>query len=103
MCLTKANSVACLDTVVIQDLSLGEGQAVDNGDVLEVVYTGWLLQNHTIGQMFDSNHNLGKLMRLKVGAGKVIKVSCATVHHIKMTLIHCHVFFTAVTIMLEHY
>ena len=51
VCLAKANSAASLDTVVVQDLSLGEGQAVENGDSLEVVYTGWLLQNHVIGQV----------------------------------------------------
>ncbi|XP_038559429.1 FK506-binding protein 15 isoform X1 [Micropterus salmoides] len=73
VCLAKANSAASLDAVVIQDLTLGEGQRVENGDSLEVVYTGWLLQNHTIGQMFDSNQNKDKLLRLKVGTGKVIK------------------------------
>ncbi|CAJ1068697.1 FK506-binding protein 15 isoform X3 [Xyrichtys novacula] len=73
VCLAKANSVPSLDIVVVQDLSLGEGQAVENGDSLEVVYTGWLLQNHSVGQMFDSNQNKDKLLRLKVGAGKVIK------------------------------
>ncbi|XP_069378932.1 FK506-binding protein 15 isoform X2 [Paralichthys olivaceus] len=73
VCLAKANSAATLDAVVVQDLSLGEGQGVENGDSLEVVYTGWLLQNHTIGQMFDSNQNKDKLLRLKIGAGKVIK------------------------------
>lgn len=73
ICLAKANSPASLDAVVVQDLSLGEGQGVENGDSLEVVYTGWLLQNHAIGQMFDSNQNKDKLLRLKIGAGKVIK------------------------------
>ncbi|XP_028270423.1 FK506-binding protein 15 isoform X2 [Parambassis ranga] len=73
VCLAKANSTSSLDTVVVQDLSLGEGQEVEHGDSLEVVYTGWLLQNHTIGQMFDSNQNKDKLLRLKIGAGKVIK------------------------------
>ncbi|XP_013870155.1 FK506-binding protein 15 [Austrofundulus limnaeus] len=73
VCLAKANSTSSLDSVVIQDLSLGEGQAVENGDSLEVVYTGWLLQNHTIGQVFDSNQNKDKFLRLKLGAGKVIK------------------------------
>uniref|UniRef100_A0A8C1Q4K4 peptidylprolyl isomerase n=1 Tax=Cyprinus carpio TaxID=7962 RepID=A0A8C1Q4K4_CYPCA len=62
-----------LDSVLIQDLVLGAGQAVENGDSLEVAYTGWLLQNNTIGQMFDSNLNKDKLLRLKLGAGKVIK------------------------------
>ncbi|KAM4577290.1 FK506-binding protein 15 isoform 2-T2 [Odontesthes bonariensis] len=73
VCLAKANSPSSLDSVVVQDLSLGEGQAVENGDSLEVVYTGWLLQDHTVGQMFDSNQNKDKLLRLKIGAGKVIK------------------------------
>ncbi|XP_036434192.1 LOW QUALITY PROTEIN: FK506-binding protein 15 [Colossoma macropomum] len=72
VCLAKVNS-AQLETVVTQDLVLGEGQGVENGDSLEVAYTGWLLQNHTIGQMFDSNLNKDKLLRLKLGAGKVIK------------------------------
>lgn len=112
VCLAKANSTSSLDTVVVQDLRLGEGQAVEIGDSLEVVYTGWLLQSHTIGQvtyfpllfihfplvvasscglwttdgiqvaeysisfqMFDSNQNKDKLLRLKIGAGKVIRVS----------------------------
>ncbi|KAI4820403.1 hypothetical protein KUCAC02_028383 [Chaenocephalus aceratus] len=57
VCLAKANSAVPLEAVVVQDLSLGEGQAVENGDSLEVVYTGWLLQSHTIGEMFDSNQN----------------------------------------------
>ncbi|XP_034056168.1 FK506-binding protein 15 [Gymnodraco acuticeps] len=73
VCLAKANSVVPLEAVVVQDLSLGEGQAVENGDSLEVVYTGWLLQNHTIGEMFDTNQNKDKSLRLKIGAGKVIK------------------------------
>ncbi|KAM9744696.1 FK506-binding protein 15 isoform 1-T1 [Menidia menidia] len=73
VCLAKANSSSSLNSVVAQDLILGEGQAVETGDSLEVVYTGWLLQNHAIGQIFDSNQNKDKLLRLKIGAGKVIK------------------------------
>ncbi|XP_076005579.1 FK506-binding protein 15 isoform X2 [Genypterus blacodes] len=73
VCLAKANSAPSLDAVVVQDLSLGEGQAVEYGDSLEVVYTGWLLQNHTLGPIFDSNQNKDKLLRLKIGGGKVIK------------------------------
>ncbi|XP_037833689.1 FK506-binding protein 15 isoform X2 [Kryptolebias marmoratus] len=73
VCLARANGTPSLDSVVTQDLSLGEGQAVESGDSLEVVYTGWLLQNHTIGQVFDSNQNKDKFLRLKIGAGKVIK------------------------------
>ncbi|XP_046726640.1 FK506-binding protein 15 isoform X2 [Silurus meridionalis] len=73
VCLAKANCSSPLDMPMIQDLVLGEGQGVDNGDSLEVAYSGWLLQNHTIGQMFDSNLNKDKFLRLKLGAGKVIK------------------------------
>ncbi|KAJ0068007.1 hypothetical protein NL108_014952, partial [Boleophthalmus pectinirostris] len=73
VCLAKVNTTSSLDSVVSQDLCLGEGQAVETGDSLEVVYTGWLLQNHAIGQMFDTNQNKDKLLRLKLGAGKVIK------------------------------
>nr|XP_055024359.1 FK506-binding protein 15 isoform X1 [Misgurnus anguillicaudatus] len=73
VCLAKVNCAGPLDSVLIQDLQLGDGQAVENGDSLEVAYTGWLLQNQTIGTMFDSNLNKDKLLRLKLGAGKVIK------------------------------
>lgn len=114
--MAKVNSAPSLDMVVVQDLTLGEGQGVENGDSLEVAYTGWLLQNHAIGQVryrfvycairdqcfahccmsslpwdvvvqqwscniqllfqvFDSNLNKDKLLRLKLGAGKVMKVS----------------------------
>ncbi|XP_056136153.1 FK506-binding protein 15 [Lampris incognitus] len=73
VCLAKANSAPSLESVVVQELGLGEGQAVESGDSLEVAYTGWLLQNHAIGQLFDSNLNKDKLLRLKLGAGKVIK------------------------------
>lgn len=51
VCLAKVNSSASLDLVLVQDLGLGEGQAVESGDCLEVVYTGWLLQNHAMGQV----------------------------------------------------
>ncbi|XP_056320563.1 FK506-binding protein 15 [Danio aesculapii] len=73
VCLAKVNSGGASDSVLIQDLVLGEGQVVENGDSLEVAYSGWLLQNHTTGPMFDSNLNKDKLLRLKLGAGKVIK------------------------------
>ncbi|XP_048066916.1 FK506-binding protein 15 isoform X2 [Megalobrama amblycephala] len=73
VCLAKVNCGGPVDSVLTQDLLLGEGQAVENGDSLEVAYSGWLLQNHTVGQMFDSNLNKDKLLRLKLGAGKVIK------------------------------
>ncbi|XP_059494209.1 FK506-binding protein 15 isoform X2 [Stegostoma tigrinum] len=73
VCLAKCNSTSTLESVLIQDLAPGEGQAVETGDSLEVSYTGWLYQNHTFGQVFDTNVNRDKLLRLKIGSGKVIK------------------------------
>lgn len=50
VCLAKANC-SPPEVLVTQDLLLGEGQGTENGDLLEVAYTGWLFQNHTIGQV----------------------------------------------------
>ncbi|XP_054249265.1 FK506-binding protein 15 [Indicator indicator] len=73
VCIAKCNSCPALDSVLCQDLLLGEGQAAEGGDSLEVAYTGWLFQNNGLGQVFDSNLNKDKLLRLKLGSGKVIK------------------------------
>ncbi|XP_059684683.1 FK506-binding protein 15 [Gavia stellata] len=73
VCIAKCNSSPVLDTVLCQDLVLGEGQGVEGGDFLEIAYTGWLFQNNGLGQVFDSNVNKDKLLRLKLGSGKVIK------------------------------
>ncbi|KAL1275089.1 hypothetical protein QQF64_027903 [Cirrhinus molitorella] len=58
VCVARWNSEDSSDSLVTQDLVQGEGQAVDIGDTVEVAYFGWLLQNHSLGQLFDSN--LGK-------------------------------------------
>ncbi|XP_054030530.1 FK506-binding protein 15 [Dryobates pubescens] len=73
VCIAKFNSCPALDSVLCQDLLLGEGQAAEGGDSLEVAYTGWLFQNNGLGQVFDSNVSKDKLLRLKLGSGKVIK------------------------------
>uniref|UniRef100_A0A6I8P1M2 peptidylprolyl isomerase n=1 Tax=Ornithorhynchus anatinus TaxID=9258 RepID=A0A6I8P1M2_ORNAN len=77
ICIAKCNSNSSLDTVLSQDLLVGEGVAVEAGDSLEVAYTGWLFQNHGLGQVFDSTTNKDKLLRLKLGSRKVIKVKFA--------------------------
>lgn len=72
--LSKANSAGGeISSLVSQDLQLGDGAAVDTGDMVEVKYTGWLLTNNTQGQEFDSNVKADKLFRFKIGGGKVIK------------------------------
>ncbi|XP_063289078.1 FK506-binding protein 15 isoform X2 [Pelobates fuscus] len=73
MCIAKCNSSPALESVLTQDLLPGEGQGADVGDLLEVAYTGWLYQNQGLGQMFDSNVQKEKMLRLKLGSGKVIK------------------------------
>lgn len=42
-----------LESVLYQDLVLGEGQGVEGGDSLEIAYTGWLFQNNGLGQVKD--------------------------------------------------
>uniref|UniRef100_A0A452GAI3 peptidylprolyl isomerase n=1 Tax=Capra hircus TaxID=9925 RepID=A0A452GAI3_CAPHI len=74
VCIAKCNSTSSLDSVLSQDLIVVEGPAVEVGDSLEVAYTSWLFQNHVLGQVFDSTANKDKLLRLKLGSGKVIKV-----------------------------
>ncbi|XP_055283581.1 FK506-binding protein 15 isoform X1 [Moschus berezovskii] len=73
VCIAKCNSTSSLDSVLSQDLVVVEGPAVEVGDSLEVAYTSWLFQNHVLGQVFDSTANKDKLLRLKLGSGKVIK------------------------------
>ncbi|XP_025021988.1 FK506-binding protein 15 isoform X1 [Python bivittatus] len=73
VCIAKYNSSPSPDSVVCQDLISGEGQGVEVGDAIEVAFTSWLFQNNALGQVFDSNTNKDKLLRLKLGLGKVIK------------------------------
>ncbi|KAL5012698.1 hypothetical protein ScPMuIL_011249 [Solemya velum] len=72
--LAKANSSGqSLDSLISQDLTPGEGGALETGDSVEVRYTGWLLTDNALGQVFDTNTNAEKLFRFRVGKGKVIK------------------------------
>ncbi|XP_032993463.1 FK506-binding protein 15 isoform X3 [Lacerta agilis] len=73
LCIAKYNSSPSPDSVLYQDLVLGDGQGVETGDALEITFTGWLFQNGSLGQVFDSNVNKEKSLRLKLGSGKVIK------------------------------
>lgn len=53
--MARWNSEASSDSMVTQDLVQGEGQAVDVGDTVEVAFSGWLLQNHSLGQVIILN------------------------------------------------
>ena len=73
--MAKANSVVgTLDAVIMQDLVSGSGYGLEAGDSVELMYTGWLLTDASFGVMFDSNASADRLLRFKIGKGKVIKV-----------------------------
>jgi len=55
--------------MVIDDVKLGVGEQVQNGDTIAVHYVG-KLQN---GQEFDSSRKRGETFEFKVGSGMVIK------------------------------
>ncbi len=56
------------DRMVIDDVKIGTGEAVQEGDTVEVHYIG-TLQN---GQEFDNSHKRGVPFTFTVGAGQVI-------------------------------
>lgn len=62
-----------LTSLIIQDLNFGDGNEIDNGDSVELKYTGWLMNNFSYGEIFDTNENSDKFLRLKLGKGKAIK------------------------------
>ena len=52
MALCKANSQGpSVDTLVSQDLLLGEGGGLEKGDHIEARYTGWLFADNILGQV----------------------------------------------------
>ncbi|XP_066509193.1 FK506-binding protein 15 [Hoplias malabaricus] len=73
VCLARWNSQLCMDTLIVQDLLKGEGEPVNVGDIVEVVFTGWLLQNHTTGQMYDTNIGQNKVQQVRLGSDEALK------------------------------
>ena len=52
MALCKANSQGpSVDTLVSQNLLLGEGGGLEKGDHIEARYTGWLFADNSLGQV----------------------------------------------------
>lgn len=56
-------------SMVIDDVKIGEGDAVKNGDTVSVHYVGTLKD----GAEFDNSHKRGAPLDFKVGAGQVIQ------------------------------
>lgn len=66
--LAATNSTGNLDRMVIDDIKLGAGDAVEEGDTVLVHYIG-TLQN---GQEFDNSKKRGEPFEFTVGDGRVI-------------------------------
>jgi FKBP-type peptidyl-prolyl cis-trans isomerase len=67
--LEAANEQGKLSRMVIDDIKIGVGEEVKEGDTVAVHYKG-TLQN---GQEFDSSYNRGVPFEFKVGGGQVIE------------------------------
>ncbi len=63
------NSVGALEDLIIDDVVIGEGEEVKNGDTVTVHYIG-TLQN---GQQFDNSYIKGTPFSFTIGKGEVIK------------------------------
>lgn len=72
--LAKAN-ITGLKTLLLQNLLIGEGQAVATGDTVGVLYSGWLFTNRTVekDKPFDSNVKSDKIFKVKLGEKAVIQ------------------------------
>ena len=57
------------EELVIEDLKVGKGAAVKEGDTVVMHYTGWL----TDGTKFDSSHDRDEAFETPIGVGYVIK------------------------------
>lgn len=53
----------------IEDIQVGEGPVVKEGDTVVMHYTGWLED----GTKFDSSHDRNQPFETKIGVGYVIK------------------------------
>lgn len=67
--IVEASSVSGdLKRLIVNDVRLGEGEEVEDGDVVSVHYIGTLKS----GQQFDNSYLKGSPFSFEVGAGKVI-------------------------------
>lgn len=61
-------TVTTASGLMIEELTLGEGDAAKSGDQVTVHYTGWL----TDGRKFDSSHDRRDPFSFALGRGNVI-------------------------------
>jgi len=55
------------------DTQIGEGETAASGQQVTVHYTGWLYNNETQGDKFDSSKDRGTPFAFSLGAGMVIR------------------------------
>jgi FKBP-type peptidyl-prolyl cis-trans isomerase len=66
---TKSAAKPTEDKLKIEDITIGDGQEVKNGDTVSIHYKGTL----TDGTKFDSSYDRGQPFETQIGVGQVIK------------------------------
>lgn len=69
----KPNLETTASGLQIQDHQVGTGSEAKAGNNVSVHYTGWLYNDGTKGQKFDSSVDRGQPFQFPLGAGRVIK------------------------------
>ena len=64
------------ETLSTQDLLVGQGPAITDGQIAVVHYTGWLFDaaaSENKGHKFDASRDHGDAFSFEIGAGEVIR------------------------------
>ncbi|MFL6578539.1 MAG: FKBP-type peptidyl-prolyl cis-trans isomerase [Povalibacter sp.] len=73
---SAASTAPTIDKLIVNEITVGSGDAITTGQTAVVHYTGWLYDSSAAdhkGTQFDSSRNKGQPFRFKIGAGNVIK------------------------------
>ncbi len=69
----QGNSMTTPSGLTIADTQVGSGKEATPGKVCVMHYTGWLYNNGTKGEKFDSSLDRGEPFEFGLGQGQVIK------------------------------
>lgn len=67
--LKQDNTVPMINQLLVEDIAVGNGNAVESGDTVVIHYEGKL----QTGEVFDSSYTRGKPFETAIGMGRVIK------------------------------
>ncbi|MFL6550774.1 MAG: FKBP-type peptidyl-prolyl cis-trans isomerase [Povalibacter sp.] len=73
---SAASTAPTMDKLIVNEITVGSGDAITTGQTAVVHYTGWLYDSSAAdhkGTQFDSSRSKGQPFRFKIGAGNVIK------------------------------